>query len=106
MTTSRKRIRMPPSRPRYRNSAEEQSEDDQRKYKALQRIAARQAFRILMLRAHGCTGRYCGAPEHAEHGGQLCDALLAMGIYPDPEAQWELGIGYKQSNRRKREAAG
>ena len=101
MTASRKRVRMPPKPLRTKSQERAEERDAER---AVERAkAGRVAFRVLMARGHGCTGKTCKAPEHDEHlKDRLMVALMALEVIPDPGAQWLPGPGYAAAKYRKR----
>ena len=101
MTHSRKRVRMPPSRPRYRNSAEEQTERDQRKDVVKQRLAAITICELAM-RVLGCKGAGCGR-GHQSHVKAVREVLMVLGVIPDPEASG-ISYGYRGPVTRKKAA--
>ena len=107
MSTSRKRIRMPPSRPRYRNSAEEQTEKTEEEKRADERLAAvvvcDQAITSL-----GCEGPGCR--DHAGHVAAITDTVLML-VRDSTLAAWgkagtksRLGYGYRGPVTRKKAA--
>jgi hypothetical protein len=96
--------------PRIRTRTEEQYAADERARAAHRRAAGRQAFRFVMLLSHGCTGRSCASDRHPADLAGLRDVLMALGVIPDPQAQWAVGLHpdrvegprrYKSSLRRK-----
>jgi hypothetical protein len=102
--TRKTRVKASASRPRTRT--EEQSAADARAYAALQRTARARAFRYIMVNGHGCTGRACTAPGHAEHlSERLLPALMALGVLEDPETRWAPNGGYHVKLRRRAGAA-
>lgn len=81
---------------------EQQTEEDARAYVLQQAAAARQAVRYWLIRGHGCTGPGCASERHAGDVGKLRDALMCLGVIPDPLASWQPGPGYGTGKMRHR----